>query len=163
MGAIGGLGGFVSVSLAVNPGQQFVITIGQMGAVNGQGTIGGGGASTGGGSGSGGGSTSVTSGSDIQIIAGGGGGGGSWTNCASGAGGGGLIAATNVCGAGGGTQQSGGISTVRPCIGDACGHPGALSVGGQGNVWFNPAAFGGGGGGGKRVRVCEIMMLLLFL
>ena len=147
-GANGGSGGTVTGTLAVTPGQELTIVVGQAGSTGGSATIGGGGAQGNSYASSGGGRSAIRlSGSDI-VAAGGGGGSGSAGSVHGGAGGGGTntsgAAGTNgnsAIGGGGGTTSAGGTG------GQSAGN-GSLGTGGNGGGGGGGGGYYGGGGGG---------------
>lgn len=162
MPGTGGLGAFVSGTLAVTPGQTLNIFVGGQGVATNGGFNGGG---NGGGTfgGAGGGASDIRIGgvalANRVVVAGGGGGGGaSADGCASnfmggnGGGGGGQIGQNGISspnggGGFGGTVGAGGA----PGIGCAnfLGMPGTVSNGGEGQMLScNNTPDGGGGGGG---------------
>jgi Glycine rich protein/GEVED domain/Secretion system C-terminal sorting domain len=151
----GGVGGRVTGTFPVTPGQVLTITAGQAGGNAVSGTNGAAGWPNGGGTynqtswegGGGGGSSSIlvgTTGTTYLVVAGGGGGGGGDCNlCDAGGAGGGLTGSNGTGGAGypgsGGntTSATGGSSTYS-------GGAGSFMTGGSGSNYLS----GGGGGGG---------------
>jgi hypothetical protein len=144
----GGLGGRITATLTVTPGDTYQIRVGGRGSNSAADSYNGGGAAGVGrflpGGGSGGGASDVRSGAfelaDRLLVAGGGGGGGSLSAYTGGAGGypnGGTN--TTVGSGGGGTQTAGGA-------GGYAGGGGSLGQGGKGEGGLDRG--GGGGGGG---------------
>lgn len=155
-GPAGGLGGQVTATITVTPGETLNIYVGQQGPDPGKGgTPGGwngGGSSTGDGGGGGGASDVRQGGTALAnrvVVAGGGGGTGIPGDAAGGAGGGatGATGATagGGAGGGGGTQAAGGAGGAGASGGTA-GTVGAAGTGGTGGA--DGGKYGGGGGGG---------------
>jgi len=150
----GGLGGMVTATLAVTPGEILVITVGGGGQDTNVGGLNGGGSA--GAAGSGGGASDVRRGgtlADRVVVAGGGGGGGFRGPFPSGAdgglGGGTTGGPGQPTGAGGqgGSQVTGGAGGTPTTTGHS-GTAGTLGMGGTGATCCPGPITGGGGGGG---------------
>ena len=150
----GGLGGVVTATLAVTPGEVLVITVGGGGQDTNVGGFNGGGPA--GAAGSGGGASDVRRGSTLAdwiVVAGGGGGGGSRGPNPSGADGGlgggttGGDGSPAGTGGQGGSQVAGGAGGTLLTTGHS-GTAGTLGMGGTGATCCPGALPGGGGGGG---------------
>lgn len=160
-GGAGGLGGYVSGTMAVNPGQIILVEVGGAGSGTTGGTNGGGTGGNGvsGGSGGGGGGYSRVSDASTNTtfaVAGGGGGGGG-TGCMNGAAGG-------AGGAGGGGNGTNGADapTVNGvagggagAIGSAFGAKGIGCAGFLGNDGTAGTSFQGGNGGAGQTCCCS--------
>lgn len=145
MPATSGLGGSVTATIAVTPGENLVVVVGGAGNCQGSGGFNGGGDASGTWHESaGGGASDVRQGGGAlanRVVVAGGGGGGAWGPL--GGQGGGTIGGSGAnsgpaIGGGGGTQTGGGSGGG----GDVSGGTGTLGVGGVGTI------AGGGGGGG---------------
>jgi RHS repeat-associated protein len=151
---LGGLGGRVSATVAVSPGDVLQVNVGGQGAV-GAGGFNGGGFGPPGAHGGGGASDVRRNGGTVAsrvVVAGGGGGAGEWSGVTAGGGGagGGWTGGPGVAACwgnpgSGGTQSGGGAGGT----GDRSGAAGTLAEGGTGSAGrYGSREQGGGGGGG---------------
>lgn len=146
-----GLGGRVTATIAVTPGETLNVNVGGEGAYQFSPSLGGihGGGDTTGDGGTGGGASDVLRGATQLVVAGGGGGGGTTSGGASGGAGGDTIGGNGAnggagTGGAGGTQVAGGAGGAG--VGGTAGTAGGPGTGGQGGS--NGGLWGGGGGGG---------------
>ncbi len=159
-GSPGGLGGGVTATLTVVPGEILSVFVGGqggLGATGGLGGFNGGGAGGAGASfhdGGGGGASDIRRApyalADRLVVAGGGGGGtfSRFGGAGGGTTGGDGAALAAIPAAGGGTQSAGGLGGVYPVDPSRNGQPGTSGTGGQGGPDVVNGASGGGGGGG---------------
>jgi type II secretory pathway pseudopilin PulG len=153
----GGLGGQVTGTLSVTPGEVLTVNVGCQGTSGSGGYGGGGGGGTGGGGigGGGGGASQISNGSTALAIAAGGGGNGGDNGSVGGAGGGTTGATGGYAGSyagyggkGGSTTAGGAGGTGSEAGGGLTGNPGSSLNGGAGGASTGNVYGGGGGGGG---------------